>query len=34
MSNPCLLPEILDYTIDLLQTIPETLKEWCLVSKS
>ena len=34
MSNPHLLSEILDYTIDLLQNIPETLKECCLVSKS
>ena len=34
MSNPYLLPEIFDYTIDLLRDQPETLKECCLVSKS
>jgi len=34
MSNPYLLPEILEYIIDLLQNNSETLKRCCLVSKS
>ena len=34
MSNPHLLPEILDYTVDLLHDNPATLKQCCLVSKS
>ena len=34
MTKHYLLPEILDYTIDLLHDEPETLKRCCLVSKS
>jgi hypothetical protein len=34
MSNPCLPPETLDYTVDFLHDEPETLKRCCLVSKS
>ena len=34
MSNPYLMPEILDYIIDLLRDEPKALKECCLVSKS
>ena len=34
MSDPCLLPEILDHVADLLQNNRETLEQCCLVSKS
>jgi hypothetical protein len=34
MSSPHLLPEILDYTVDLLHDQPESLERCCLVSKS
>ena len=34
MTNPYLVQEIIDYTIDLLHDDPETLKRCCLVSKS
>jgi hypothetical protein len=34
MSNPCLPPEVFDYTVNVLYNNPKVLKKCCLAPKS